>query len=196
MNRYLNIHTIFQLLSSKLILYVTRYTGFLDMKTEGLPPIDPNKRYIFVSNHQSYMDVYVMFMGFPSRIIARACPVHYMTSPRVYFTLLMPIIWLGGGFPTKRKRAGYHAVDHAVQLLDNHQTVVIFPEGKRSAPGVTPAHSGVQRIIDGASIKPEIILVHLDWDKQSWFHRKLRVAYKEYHGDIDASAMMRAIYAL
>ncbi|MFZ1812260.1 MAG: lysophospholipid acyltransferase family protein [Candidatus Saccharimonadales bacterium] len=190
------IHTVFQVSSAWFLYRIMRLVGFLRITVETPLEIDPKRHYLFVSNHQSYLDAYAIFMGLPVQTIYRSCPLRYMTAAPIYFSLLMPLIWLGGGFPTRRRRRDYHAVDYAISRLDMGERVVIFPEGKRSVRGAVAPHSGVQRIINGVTTPVEVILVHLDWSRTSWWRRTLRVNYRTHTGSSDPAEIMSSIYQL
>ncbi len=190
------VHTLFQVSSAWSLYKVLRAIGFLTITCDNTPIIERNQNYLFVSNHQSYLDVYAIFMGLKTRIIYRSCPLRFMTASSVYFSPLLPFIWLGGGFPTRRKDKTYHAVNYAIERLDLGERVVIFPEGRRSVPGTVQPHSGVTRIINGVTKPLNIILVRLHWRRTSWFRRSLHVTYKNYSGRSDQDSLMQTIYSL
>lgn len=190
------IHTLFQVSTAWIFYKIMHLTGFLTITVNAIPQLNRDQHYLFVSNHQSYLDVYAMFMGLKPRLIYQACPLRYMTGQSVYYSPMMPFVWLGGGFPTKRRAPHYHAVEYAISRLDRGERVVIFPEGRRSIPGKIAPHSGVQRIIRGAARPFSIILVHLEWNRTSWWRRTLQVAYEEYSGSDDPHDIMRRIYSL
>ena len=168
----------------------------VELEQSNIPAIDPSKRYLFVSNHQSYGDVFAIFLGWPVKNLWRTAPVRFMTSPNIYYSLLYPIIVTGGGFPTRRlSRQPYSAVEQAISFLRAGQNVVIFPEGRRTHAGVTPAHSGVYRIIQGCDFPIEIVLVHLDW-QGSGLKRSLRTTYADPKTFFSAQDLLDQIYTL
>jgi 1-acyl-sn-glycerol-3-phosphate acyltransferase len=51
---------------------VVRHTG-IDLHVHGLEHVDPNARYVVMSNHQSHYDIFVLFRAFPGvfRMVAK-----------------------------------------------------------------------------------------------------------------------------
>ncbi len=51
---------------------VVRHTG-IDLHVHGLEHVDPNVRYVVMSNHQSHYDIFVLFRAFPGvlRMVAK-----------------------------------------------------------------------------------------------------------------------------
>ncbi len=171
------------------------YPLFGSIEFKGLKHIDHNKRYLFVANHKSFGDVYAIFIGMSLINLWRCSPTRFMTSSHVYYTLLRPVIMLGGGFPTKRSRAHYSAVHQSIDYLRNNQNVVIFPEGGRVQSKSSRPHTGVVRIIEGCDFPIEVIAVHIDWQKRGR-KRHLRVVHSPCTDTSSAEAIMDAIYAL
>ena len=111
---------------SRLILATTG----VQVSVEGLDRIAPGETYVFISNHQSIYDIPVIFdsLPFQLRIIAKASL---------------------GNFPFlgwHLRRAGHLLVDRSHpdragilgrwrRLVGDHLSLVIFPEGTRSADG-------------------------------------------------------------
>jgi len=111
---------------SWLILRTTR----VEVTVEGLDRIEAGKTYVFVSNHQSIYDIPILFWSLPYqlRIIAKASL---------------------GNFPFlgwHLRRTGHMLVDRsrpdrskifgwASRLMRNGLSLIVFPEGTRSADG-------------------------------------------------------------
>lgn len=99
------------------------------VSVRGLERVPPHESYLFVANHQSIYDIPIMFWNVPFdlRIIAKAS--------------LGRFPFIGGHL----KRTGHVLVDRASpgpavfrqvrQLLMRHQSLLVFPEGTRSADG-------------------------------------------------------------
>jgi 1-acyl-sn-glycerol-3-phosphate acyltransferase len=62
--------------------------------------------------------------------------VNFMAKEELFrVPLLRPLIQTLGAFPVKRGASDKRAIKHALQLLEQNQVLVIFPEGTRSKTG-------------------------------------------------------------
>jgi 1-acyl-sn-glycerol-3-phosphate acyltransferase len=118
---------------SRLILATTG----VDVTVTGLDRLEPDRVYVFVSNHQSIYDIPILFWSLPhqTRIIAKASLGRF------------PILgW-------HLRRTGHMLVDRshphprvfawASRLTANGQSLIVFPEGTRSRDGrVAPFKGG------------------------------------------------------
>jgi 1-acyl-sn-glycerol-3-phosphate acyltransferase len=108
---------------------ILRTTG-VDVRVEGLERVRRGETYMFVSNHQSIYDIPVIFASLPFqlRIIAKESLGHFP--------------FLGWHL----RRAGHLLVDRSNpnrtgilnrwrHLVNEHLSLIIFPEGTRSADG-------------------------------------------------------------
>jgi 1-acyl-sn-glycerol-3-phosphate acyltransferase len=111
---------------SRLILRTTR----VDVEVAGLERLEPGRTYVFVSNHQSIYDIPILFWSLPYqlRIIAKES--------------LGRFPFLGWHL----RRTGHMLVDRrrpdrakifgwASRLTSNGLSLIVFPEGTRSANG-------------------------------------------------------------
>ena len=100
----------------------------IDLHTEGLEKIDPQKRYVLVSNHYSYFDIPCILAAVPQ-------PIRFMAKASLF---KIPIFgWALGraGFiPVDRKnrRKAVKSFDLAAERIRRGNTIVIFPEEGRS----------------------------------------------------------------
>jgi 1-acyl-sn-glycerol-3-phosphate acyltransferase len=96
----------------------------------GREKIDPDETVIFVCNHQSSFDIYLIFMLF--------LPVHWVTK-RSNFKI--PLIgWhmqfmRSIGFERGDRRETLMMVKECVKRLDEGVSLMIFPEGERAIDG-------------------------------------------------------------
>lgn len=109
------------------------------LAVEGTERLAPDAAYLFVANHQSFIDIPVLFM-------ALARPLHFVAKrelARVPF-LGWYIRAMGMVFLDRRaRRAARASVEEAAVLLRSGRSVVTFPEGARSPDGrVRPFKSG------------------------------------------------------
>lgn len=103
------------------------------VRVRGREKLEPGRPYVYVANHQSYMDIPILFACLPVgfRILAKAS--------------LFPIPFLGwylrrtGNLPISFGRKGVYAearqLLQAVRYLRQGQPLVVFPEGGRSVSG-------------------------------------------------------------
>jgi 1-acyl-sn-glycerol-3-phosphate acyltransferase len=89
--------------------------------------------FVFVANHSSHADTALILRALPPRIRRRTAPAaaeDYFFRGRIRGALVSLLV---GAFPFPRRgRAG---VDRAEQLLEAGWSVLLFPEGTRSADG-------------------------------------------------------------
>jgi 1-acyl-sn-glycerol-3-phosphate acyltransferase len=92
---------------------------------------------IFFSNHTSHLDATIIMTSLPDRwqsktAVGAARDYFFDVWWRQAFTALVY-----GGFPIDRAKGGRGAVSKARELLDDGWSLVVFPEGSRSADGHT-----------------------------------------------------------
>ena len=101
----------------------------IDLRTENLERIEPDKRYILIANHYSYLDIPCIVAALPSQ------PVRFMAKVSLF---KIPIFgWsLGraGFIPIDRKnrRTAVQSLNLAADRIRKGNTIVIFPEEGRS----------------------------------------------------------------
>jgi 1-acyl-sn-glycerol-3-phosphate acyltransferase len=111
---------------SRLILITTGVT----VDVSGLERLDPNGTYVFVANHQSFYDIPVLFWSLPQqlRIIAKESLGSF---PFIGWHLRRT-----GHMLVDRKRPDRSKIfGWASRLTANGLSLIVFPEGTRSADG-------------------------------------------------------------
>jgi 1-acyl-sn-glycerol-3-phosphate acyltransferase len=83
---------------------------------------------LLVSNHLSYLDVFLLGVGVPR-------PLCYVARSSLFFWPLAPLIRSVGGFPIDREGSGTGGLKETLRRLRNGSIVLIFPEGTRSRTG-------------------------------------------------------------
>ncbi len=100
----------------------------IELHTEGMEKIDPEKRYVLVSNHYSYFDIPCILASVPQ-------PIRFMAKASLF---KIPIfgwaIGRAGFIPIDRKnrRSAVKSFDLAAERIRKGNTIVIFPEEGRS----------------------------------------------------------------
>jgi 1-acyl-sn-glycerol-3-phosphate acyltransferase len=106
---------------------IVRAAG-IDLHAENLEHIDPNQRYILVSNHYSYLDI-------PCIVAAIPQPIRFMAKVSLF---KIPIfgwaIGRAGFIPIDRKnrRTAVKSFDLAADRIRKGNTIVVFPEEGRT----------------------------------------------------------------
>lgn len=148
------------------------------LKAQGKPVI-------LASNHTSELDVTAspLLLGFISPLY----PIYYVTAPKeqfksfgwrnyIYGGIFFNIL---GGYPTHSGFKDYEtSLETFIDLLDQRQTVYIFPEGKRTPDGtIQKARGGLGFLVyeTGATVVPIAINTFHDmaWWKYFGFQRKV-----------------------
>jgi len=109
---------------SKLMLWAAGVTVHADLSAH--PPDMP---LIIVANHQSMLDILVLYSLFPSRTIGFVAKDSLFKVP-----IFGPAMYAAGHVPIDRKnpRKAMKSIDHAIFQAGRGRTIVIFPEGTRS----------------------------------------------------------------
>jgi 1-acyl-sn-glycerol-3-phosphate acyltransferase len=116
-------------------------TTGVNVRVAGLERIDPERTYLFISNHQSIYDIPVVFWHLPYdlRIIAKAS---LGTFPFIGWHLRRT-----GHVLVRRDRPGAAVFDQIRQMMRQGRSLIVFPEGTRSADGrVGRFRSGIFRL--------------------------------------------------
>ena len=126
---------------------------FVRLEVVGKEKIKKVKGPIILSpNHTSELDVMILPATLPFSSYRQ--PIYFVTNPDnkfktnfgwrslIYGELFFAIL---GGYPVRSGFKDYSiALDLHKKLLENNETVVIFPEGKRTRDGLlNPAHGGM-----------------------------------------------------
>jgi 1-acyl-sn-glycerol-3-phosphate acyltransferase len=100
----------------------------IELQTENLETIDPEQRYVLVSNHYSYLDIPCILTAVPQ-------PIRFMAKVSLF---KIPVFgWALGraGFipiDRKNRRTAVKSFDLAADRIRKGNTIVIFPEEGRS----------------------------------------------------------------
>jgi 1-acyl-sn-glycerol-3-phosphate acyltransferase len=105
-------------------------------QTPGAARLDPRGSYIFASNHQSIYDIPIVFASLPRqlRIVAKA------SLGRFPF-LGWHLRWTGH-LLVDRERPGPGILKRMARLVHDDASLIVFPEGTRSADGTVGPFKG------------------------------------------------------
>jgi len=108
--------------------------GGIRLKVRGLDRLEPGRHYIFIANHQSYLDIPVLVKSLPwfqLRWIAK--------KELGYIPFFGWALWAGGHILVDRsdRASAMASFRKAKERIAKGVSVVIFPEGTRSSGGHT-----------------------------------------------------------
>lgn len=112
---------------------------FVDLEVTGAEKLDPNKSYVVVANHASYMDIPMLYAAVDLQL-------RYFAKKGLFSIPIMG--WhlsRAGHLPVVRgdARASLKSVTEAAKLIrERGVSAVLFPEGGRSEAGIRPFKEG------------------------------------------------------
>jgi 1-acyl-sn-glycerol-3-phosphate acyltransferase len=170
--------------------------AFIKVKVTGLENIPKDTNLIFASNHQSYLDIFVL--------------LRYLPPPFKFIIMrkLFKVPFIGGhilkcGFlslDTKDRKNSIRTIHKIVDLLEKNRSFMIFPEGKLTKDGKIGDFGRGTSIIIQRSEKP-VVPISIDGTfsilpKGAWKLSAGRVnvnigkpvIFKEYFGHTDKTS--------
>lgn len=118
---------------------------------------------IIYANHQSRLDPFLVCAALTPSEIIRALPFRLFVA-NYYFK--NPFLAFGiralGGFPAQAHPTLPYGLDQARRLLETNQTIVIFPQGKRTREKI--AHRGISVLAQEPSV--QLIPISLNWQNR------------------------------
>jgi 1-acyl-sn-glycerol-3-phosphate acyltransferase len=109
------------------ILFISGVT----VKVTGLERIDPNRSYIYMSNHQSNFDIPVLLGRFPVQF-------RWLAKAELFKIPIFGRAMRGAGYISidrANRVSAIESLNTAAQTIRNGASVMIFPEGTRSRSG-------------------------------------------------------------
>lgn len=123
----------------------------------GKEKLDPKKRYVFISNHQSGLDIPILYIGISEKISFIAKKELFMIPVFGWGLYFVGHIWIDRG----NARKAHRSIENAVKRLKNDNvSLILFPEGTRSKDGkVAPFKQGSFALAQkaGVSVVPVAI---------------------------------------
>ena len=123
--------------------------SFIRVRREGVEKLDRNANYVFVSNHSSFMDIPALLSTLPQQF-------RFFAKKSLY-----KIPFLGwhlrwaGHIPVDRAnpRASLKSMSEGARIISRRRiSVLLFPEGGRSADGLRPFKEGAAYIAIKAGV--------------------------------------------
>jgi 1-acyl-sn-glycerol-3-phosphate acyltransferase len=122
---------------------------FCGVNVAGRENLEGLDQFIIIANHNSHLDVLLLYYVLPVGMICRTHPVAdqpYFAKSRVYslVNFLMKPIWI----TRVRPHPDGDPLDKMKSAVDNGCNVIIFPEGTRGQPGeMIHFRSGIGRLM-------------------------------------------------
>jgi long-chain acyl-CoA synthetase len=139
---------------------------------------DVHSSVIFISNHNMHLDQSVLLAALPRRVrrrmsIAAAADDIYGNRVRAFGASLV-----GNAFPFSKRGLAKDSLEHALGLLDEGWSVMMFPEGRLTVMGpIQPFRAGIG-LLATASDRPVVpmrteVLRRSIWEGKLWPPRGL-----------------------
>jgi len=138
------------------------------LRVEGAERIDPRGRYVFISNHQSALDIPVLMAGLPNHF-------GFMAKQQLFdIPFFGAVLRRTGCVPVTREEEAkaLRAVREAAKQLEGGESVVVFPEGTRSQTGEMLPFKGGGFLLAREAGRP-IIPVAIDGTQRILHPRRL-----------------------
>jgi 1-acyl-sn-glycerol-3-phosphate acyltransferase len=152
-------------------------------------------RYVVAGNHQRAIDPFYICTQIPYRIWRHMGTLNYFTANKFMDTPVVGKALLRFGcFPAKVHHKYPFGLDYAHRMLARGNTILIFPEGRRTRPGETPARKGVQVLAHEPNVM--VIPAHIEWTKR-WFGYtfKLGIGKPFDASSLSAQEILDRVYA-
>ncbi len=104
----------------------------IKLKVSGLEKLQKNKRYVFIANHQSGLDIPVLYAGLNRSISFIAKKELFYIPIFGWGMVVVGHIWIDRSNARKARESILRAVKH---LQKAQVSLILFPEGTRSADG-------------------------------------------------------------
>jgi 1-acyl-sn-glycerol-3-phosphate acyltransferase len=105
------------------------------LTVDGVDHLDGRGPYIFVANHNSHLDTPVLLSALPPRIrrrtiVAAAMDNFFMQTFKAFRTVLV-----FNAIPIDRHKINRRSSQLALELVEDHWNLLLYPEGGRSSDG-------------------------------------------------------------
>lgn len=108
------------------------FVGGIKVEVNGLDKIDKDKRYVFVANHSSHLDIPVIYSSLENQVSFIAKKELFRIPFFGWGLTAVGHVWIDRTNARKARESFTRAIQH---LKTEHVSLVIFPEGTRSIDG-------------------------------------------------------------
>lgn len=128
----------------------------------GRENLDGLDRFILTANHNSHLDIFLLYSALPARKIVRTHPVaarDYFKKPPWLFKMvqfLLQPVWID------REGSGIAAIKEIQHRIDDGHSIIIFPEGTRGTAGELQEFRGGIGLIAGHNPDIPVVPVYLE----------------------------------
>jgi 1-acyl-sn-glycerol-3-phosphate acyltransferase len=132
---------------------------------ENLEGLD---RFILAANHNSHLDIFLLYSALPSCKIARTHPVaarDYFSNPPWLFKMvqfLLQPVWVD------REESGLAAIKGIQRRLDDGRSIIIFPEGTRGSAGELQEFRGGVGLVASRNPDVPVVPVYLEGPERAF----------------------------
>lgn len=151
-----------------------------------------NSPHVLYSNHQSMLDPFLLTVALTPRQIVKLLPFRFFVANEYFNNPAIAFFFrIMGGFPAHFDEKRPFGLEHAKSLLASGQTVVIFPQGKRTREKV--AKPGISVLASEPDI--HLIPMSLNWESRL----KCRIHVGEIyvcHGFKEPELLMDTVHSL
>lgn len=124
----------------------TWFAAFGGWRSSGFENMPEAGGVILVSNHLSYLDVFILGIG-----VRR--PLNYVARSTLFIPGLGTFIRSVGGFPIQREGMGASGMKETLKRLRSGGVVTLFPEGTRSPDGeLGELKAGIALLVSRAGV--------------------------------------------
>jgi 1-acyl-sn-glycerol-3-phosphate acyltransferase len=106
-------------------VFYMRWVGVLHYRVDGLHHVDPTQNYLILANHPSLIDVIFLLAWFPTA----DCVIKGALLDNVFMRGLLRV----ANYIPNTDPAEF--IESSVTRLRNGHSIILFPEGTRTAPG-------------------------------------------------------------
>ena len=131
---------------------------FFGVNVEGRENLSGLEHYMIAANHNSHLDILLLYHILPAGHLLRTRPVaaedYFSKKPLLYKLLnyLFRPVWIARG-----EQEG-NPLEKIKELLRSGENIIIFPEGTRGEPGrIGKFKSGIGRLAEACSDIPAVV---------------------------------------
>ena len=150
-------------------LIIVRNNLYKDAVRLDLQNISTDATYVLYANHQSRLDPLIICGSLPLRTIRQLLPFNFFVVNEYFKGPMKAFLNAMGGFPAFYHPTRTYGLDKARALMTSNQTVVIFPQGRRTREQI--AKPGISVLATEPNVY--LIPIHIDW-KHRW-HCQVRI---------------------